>query len=73
MKVPLKIWRAKGFQVWVYPDEIFLLACSKKLLQKQLQVVLKYLDNSGLTLNEKQSEMEPSQVVHHLGFILNLE
>ena len=73
MKVPLKIWRAKGFQVWVYLDDILLVACSKKLLQKQLQVILKDLDGTGLSVNGKKSVLEPSQVVHDLGFILNLQ
>ena len=73
MKVPLKRWRAKGYQVWVYLDDILLVACSKKLLQKQLQCLLVDLEDAGLTVNVKKSVLEPTQVVHHLGFILNLQ
>jgi hypothetical protein len=72
MKVLLKRWRSQGFQVWVYLDDILLVSSSVPLLEKQRDILLADLENSGLVVNTQKSELLPTQVVRHLGFILNL-
>ena len=73
MKVPLKIWRKKGLLVFVYLDDILLLAHHPQKLCKDLQLVLKTLEEAGLQINYKKSVLSPTRQITHLGFLLNLE
>ena len=73
MSVFLKKWRKQGILVFVYLDDIFLVAQSKVLTQKHLSVILEDLQNSGMTVNEEKSVLSPNQKLEHLGFIVNLE
>ena len=73
MSVFLKKWRKEGLLVFVYLDDILLLAHSKVLLEKHLHKLLLDLMESGMNINEKKSVLAPSQCVEHLGFTVNLK
>ena len=73
MKVLLKHWRKQGLQIFVYLDDILLVSKSKKLLQKQRELVINTLNKTGLTINLKKSQLEPTQEVQHLGFIIDFK
>ena len=73
MKVPVKRWRSRGIQVWVYLDDILVVSQSKARLEKDMETVLKDLEESGLMLNHKKSQLVPSQVLPHLGFVINFK
>ena len=67
-----KLWRQRGMLVFVYLDDILILGATQKQVQKDLLFVVKTLLQGGLKINIKKSVLEPSQVVKHLGFQLNL-
>jgi hypothetical protein len=71
MKVLVKRWRAKGILCWVYLDDILVVSSREQKLRRDMEKVLGYLEDSGLQLNIKKSQLEPSQVVKHLGFQIN--
>lgn len=71
MKTFQKKWRAAGVQVYIYLDDILLLAPTEKVLQKHLQLAVHDLVDSGFKINVKKSVLTPSQVITHLGFQLN--
>jgi hypothetical protein len=71
MKVPLKRWRKRGFQVWVYLDDILLVAQNPKTLAKQVGILLQDLEEAGLQVNHNKSVLDPSQEIQHLGFMIN--
>ena len=73
MGVFLKKWRKQGRLVFIYLDDILLLAKSCLLAAQQTQVILKDLRDSGMLVNFKNSTLQPSQQVEHLGFLLDLE
>ena len=73
MKVFLKKWRAQGFQCWVYLDDILVVANSPQMVKKHLQIMLQDLENSGMVVNQKKSQLEPTQEVNHLGFTVNFK
>ena len=73
MKTFEKKWRGQGLQVYIYLDDILLVAPTPKLVTKHLTTMVQDLVNSGFKINLKKSVLEPSQQVHHLGFLLNFE
>ena len=73
MNVFLKKWRKQGLRVFIYLDDILLLAKSKNLAEKHTTILLEDLQKSGMTINYKKSTIVPSQQVEHLGFRLHLE
>jgi hypothetical protein len=73
MKTFQKKWRQKGIQVYIYLDDILLVAPTQNLLQKHLQLVVGDLLESGFKLNLKKCKLQPSQLVEHLGFQLNFQ
>ena len=60
MKVFLKMWRAQGFQCWVYLDDILLVANSPQMVKKHLQIMLQDWQHFGMVVNQKKSQFEPS-------------
>jgi hypothetical protein len=73
MSVFIKRWRKLGLLVFVYLDDILLLAKSKTLAEKHTAILLQDLIDSGMEVNSKKSQLEPSQLLEHLGFHLDLE
>ncbi len=66
-------WRKNGVQAFIYLDDILVIAPTPALLEKHLRLVVKDLMHSGFTINQKKSVLEPSQVVNHLGFVINFQ
>ena len=73
MKVLEKIWRAKGLFVFVYLDDILVLAPSEKRLARDLSVVVDVLLEAGFKINSKKSSLFPCKQVQHLGMLLDFE
>jgi hypothetical protein len=73
MKVFLKKWRSQGILTWVYLDDILLVGQSPQAVRKNLKIMLKDLEDSGMVLNLKKSVLEPSQQVEHLGFSIDFQ
>ena len=67
-----KRWRRKGIQVYIYLDDILMVAPTPKILEKHLQMIVEDLLDSGFKINLKKSVLEPTQKVNHLGFVINL-
>ena len=68
-----KKWRAKGVQVYIYLDDILVLAPTAQQLQKALKLAVTDLISAGFKINLKKSCLQPSQIITHLGFILNFQ
>jgi hypothetical protein len=73
MKTLAKVWRSKGLNVFVYLDDILILAHTPKKLEKYMEFLLQTLQDSGMQVNFKKSLLQPSQLVQHLGFHLDLK
>ena len=73
MKVFLKKWRKQGILTWVYLDDILLVGNSPQAVQKHLQILLQDLEASGMVVNQKKSQLVPTQQVEHLGFLVDLK
>ena len=73
MKVFLKKWRKQGLLTWVYLDDILVVGHSPQAVQKHLQIMLQDLEFSGMVINKKKSQLEPTQKVEHLGFSVDLK
>ena len=73
MKVLEKIWRKKGFLVFIYLDDILLLAPTEKQARSQVAVLVDTLLSAGFKINVKKSILEPTQEVVHLGMEINLK
>ena len=73
MKVFLKKWRSQGFQCWIYLDDILLVANSPQVVSTQLGKMVEDLKTSGMVINEKKSQLTPTQEVNHLGFTVDFK
>ena len=73
MKALEKVWRAQGIQIFVYLDDILILGVSQKQVSSHLSLVAQDLMEAGFKINVQKSQLEPVQVVTHLGFQLNLK
>jgi hypothetical protein len=72
MKPLQKVWRSRGFMVFVYLDDIIVFGSTKTSVEKHLKCMVQDLCSAGFKISTKKSVLEPVQVVQHLGFILNL-
>ena len=68
-----KIWRSKGLMVYVYLDDIILLAPSEKEAKRGLSVLLETLCDAGFKISQKKSVFTPTQRINHLGFIVDFQ
>ena len=73
MKTFEKKWRKKGVQVYIYLDDILIIAPTPGQLEKDLKLVVQDLVESGFKINQKKSSLTPSQKVTHLGFVINFQ
>ena len=71
IRVVEKVCRARGIQIFVYLDDILVIAPSKETLRKHLTEVVETILQAGFKINLKKSVLEPVQVLDHLGFTLN--
>jgi hypothetical protein len=68
-----KKWRSQGIIVFIYLDDILLLGATRSLVQKNLTILIQDILEAGFKVNTKKSILEPTQLIHHLGFDLNLQ
>ena len=73
MKTFQKKWRGAGVHVFIYLDDILLLAPTEKVLQKHLHLAVHDLVDAGFKINVKKSVLVPTQVLTHLGYQLNFQ
>ena len=73
MGVFQKKWRSVGVMVWIYLDDILLVAKSPKLLNRHLQMALGDLHDAAMELNWETYVITTSQSVKHLGFFVNFQ
>ena len=73
MKTFEKKWRSKAIICFIYLDDILLLSPTKEQASRFLSVMVTDLVESGFKINVKKSTLVPTQVVTHLGFVLNLK
>ena len=73
MGVFTKKWRKQGLLVFVYLDDILLLAKTKTAAERGQKVLLEDLHASGMVINLKKSVLHPVQEVEHLGFTINFQ
>ena len=73
MKTFEKKWRQKGIQVYIYLDDILVIAPSKVTLASHMKRVVQDLLLGGFKINLKKSQLEASQLVEHLGFQINFK
>ena len=73
MKVFQRIWRPEGILVFIYLDDILILGDTPKEVQRALDIVSKTLQEAGMLIKFKKSDLQPSQLVTHLGFQIDLK
>ena len=73
MKTFEKIWRARGIMVFVYLDDILVIGPSRQKVQTDITFVLQTLNDSGMGVNLKKSQPQPSQEIRHLGFTIDFK
>ena len=73
MRVWERKWRKEGKRVFIYLDDILLLAPSRKTAKSQLGDMQADLENAGFKINVSKSTLEPTQSVKHLGQWINLK
>ena len=73
VKVVAEFLRSKGFIVFVYLDDFFILAESREALLRDLGEARALLSELGFLINEGKSCLDPSQRVQFLGAILDLD
>ena len=73
MKVFLKKWRKQGILTWVYLDDILLIGNSPQSVEKHLRIMLQDLEAAGMVVNQKKSQLVPTQQVEHLGFMVDIQ
>jgi hypothetical protein len=71
MKVLQKYLRAQGLLLFIYLEDILLVAQSKTLVEKQTLLLLDTLKRCGLVINHEKSQLQPSQEITHLGFVID--
>ena len=57
----------KGFLVFIYLDDIFLLAPTKRQVLSHLDAMVDTLLQAGFKINVKRSLLNPTQELKHLG------
>ena len=73
MKVFLRKWRMQGVMVFVYLDDILVLANTKSLALSSIQLVVKDLEDSSMVINHPKSQLVNVQLLTHLGFSLDFK
>jgi hypothetical protein len=73
MKVFQKRWRQRGIIVFTYLDDILLVGQTESLVKKHISILLTDLENSGMMVNFEKSALQPTQMVKHLGFLIDFK
>ena len=73
MKVLEKRWIKLGILVFIYLDEILIVSKNFQSAERNVQIMLKDLEEAGLLVNLEKSTLVPTQQVQHLGFSINFQ
>jgi hypothetical protein len=65
--------RDKGFLCWVYLDDFLILAPTRELAAEGAAQLVNLLEDLGLTVNFRKSQLTPVQNIAYLGFLINLQ
>ena len=71
MKPVIAYLRSLGIRMVVYLDDMLILAQTKEELLRWRSIVLDLLENLGFLINYVKSELEPTQSLVFLGFLIN--
>ena len=71
LKTVISFLRSSGIKITSYLDDIFICGNSASKVSKDLQITIELLINLGFSINWKKSNLIPSQILMHLGFIWN--
>ena len=71
MKPAITYLRSLGIRMVVYLDDMLILAQTKEELLKWRSMVLDLLENLGFLINYNKSELEPTQSLIFLGFLID--
>ena len=73
MKTFQRKWCQAGIMCYIYLDDILLLGTTKTQVEKDLIILLQDLQQSGMQVNQGKSLLQPTQLIPHLGFMLDLK
>ena len=72
MRPLIRLWRSQGIMVFVYLDDIFIVANSKDVCASHVQEVRRVLSQAGFLINEKKC-VDPTQLLEFLGIGVDFE
>ena len=72
MKPLIRLWRSQGIMVFVYLDDIFIVAGSRDVCASHVQEVRRVLSQAGFLVNEKKC-VDPAQILEFLGIGVDFE
>ena len=73
MIVFLRKWRMHGVMVFVYLENILVVANTKSLALSSIQLVVSDFEDSGVAINHPKSQLVPVQLLTHLGVSLDFK
>ena len=73
LKPAIVYLRAKGIKISFYLDDIFICNSAKSLLVSHIDQTLTLLKSLGFTPNYAKSNLNPSKLLIHLGYLWNSE
>ena len=71
LKPVITYFRSLGVRIVVYLDDMLVLEQTREQLVKWRGIILDLLENLGFLINYAKSELEPSQIMRFLGFVVN--
>ena len=71
MRTTEQLGRKNGYMIFVYLDDILIFGNTPGEVSTAVKAVLKWLHDAGLTVNFPNSQLDPTQVLDHLGFTLD--
>ena len=70
--VLLRHWRRNGIRMLAYMDDWLIIASSPTKVARDTGRVLYDCKQAGITVNTEKSQLQPTQSIQHLGFVVNL-
>ena len=71
LKPVLATLRNQGYISSAYLDDIFLVGETFEICRENLKATLDLLNKLGFFINIKKSVLDPTQIIEHLGFVIN--
>ena len=73
MKTFSRLWKKKGILCCIYLDDILLFNTTARGVERDLEFMLRTLEDSGMVVNKEKSILQPCQVLDHLGFTIDFK